>query len=206
MQFAQRRFGLIYFCLFLGVSAPAHAGMLCSWLGIGCDPVATMGRSADGDAPAPTQIDQNNPPQVFSFTVSGKFDEWTDIAPETFVCDTREREDRACEWRGHIPEIKRLITVHFKPFAHDLGMYNIKGWVESNIAQDGNFRVKMGIDDAPEFQEAPGVLISVRKGVSLTHLAQFTLKAQIFEAGSYKVNLRKEPYGAVTLKFKEVLK
>lgn len=192
-------------CISLTISTTSQAGPLCDWLGIGCDPIHTTGRS-DDDAPAPTVIDQNNPPEVFAFTVSGAFDEWSDIPPEPFVCDTREREDRSCIWYGHLAEIKRNAAVKFTPYPHDRGMYKVDAWVESKLAQDPNFRVYVGIDDAPDIQEAPGVLVPVRRGISITHLAQYTLKGQIFEAGRYTVNKRETPFGAITLKFKEVLK
>lgn len=48
----------------------------------------------------PSTVDQNNPPEVFVFAISGIFDAWTAIPEETFSCDTREREDRACVAMG----------------------------------------------------------------------------------------------------------
>jgi len=80
MKLVQHSFRLICVGTSLIYSVPTQAGWLCDGLGIGCNPVTATGRSTDGDTLAPTMINQNHPPEVFSFTVSGSFTKWSDVA------------------------------------------------------------------------------------------------------------------------------
>ena len=197
MNHIQHSFRLICIGISLIYSAPVQAGWLCDGLGIGCDPIPTTGRSADDDAPAPTVIDQNNPPKIFSFTISGKFTQWTDIAPETFVCDTRKREDRSCIWEGYIPEIKRNATVIFKPFAHDRGMYETSFLVAHNLGKDMNYRASgVRLDGGP-----------FPASLSISWLVENPFQVLIRKS-NYKgeVDRSAPPYGHLDIAFKEVLR
>jgi len=196
MKLVPHKFIFISMCCLLATTASAHAGQLCDWLGVGCDPVAAAGRSSDDDGPAPTIINQNSPPEVFSLTISGNFTKWTDIEAQNFVCDTRKREDRACKWQGYIPEIKRNAVLSFKPFSHDQGMYKVRGFIEHNMGRDTSYAGSIVAPDG-------GYILNE---MSIINLSQNPFIVEYY-ASDYKgvINFEKK-YGHLTFAFKEVLK
>lgn len=192
MKFAQHGAWLLGICASLVFSSPAHAGVTCDWLGIGCEGAA-----------ASTDIDQNNPPDVFSFTVSGTFSNWADIKPETFVCDTRKREDRVCMWQKYIPEIKRDATLILEPFAHDQGMYTISGFLANRFGKDPAFSGKVGV---MQKYEGTNFLNPIGQ-MSITLLSQTPVITE-FRPSNHRgeVDFKAPALGTVTLTFKDVLK
>jgi len=203
MKLVQHSFGLLGICTGLLFSTSAQAGKACDWLGIGCDPVTATGRSAADDAPAPTMIDQNNPPEVFSFTVSGAFKQWTDIPKEPFVCDTREREDRACMWQGYLPEIKRNATFTLEPFAHDRGMYKLRGFIANKLGKDPAYSGDVAIS-----VQAQGLsILAPFNSASITKLVTTPLIVE-FRSTNHKgeANVSAAPVGQWNIAFKEVLR
>jgi len=165
---------------------PAHAGWMCDSLGIGC---GTDG--ADG-----VKIDQNNPPEVFSFTISGTFKDWTDIPKETFICDTRAREDRACIWEGYIPEIKRNATLVLEPFPHDLGMYDVRALIAHNLGRDTNFYA-----DITDVSSGLGLPTKA----SISWLSENPFQMRIYPRTYSNVDLEND-LGLIKISFQSVLK
>ena len=189
MKFVTRAFLPLSICISLLSPTFAHADWLCSWLGIGCRGAAA--------------VDQENPPEVFSFTVSGTFEDWTDIPPETFVCDTREHEDRSCRWRVRIPEIKRYATVVFEPFPHDLGMYKVRAVVEHNLGRDLDYGATRGI----QIQEGGINMVASFREISITEIAKSLLVVEIRKS-NYRgqIDWKSPTYGRIELKFQDVIK
>lgn len=196
MKCIQHSFKLICIGTSLIYSVPTQAGWLCDGLGIGCDPVSATGRPTDGDAPAPTMIDQNHPPEVFSFTVSGTFTKWSDIGEQTFVCDTRKREDRVCVWQGYIPEIKRNAVLSFKPFPHDQGMFKVRGVIANKFGKDTSYAGSISAPNGDYIMDE----------MSITSLSQHPFIIEYF-ASDYMGNIDfKKKHGHLAIAFKEVLK
>jgi len=185
---------LIVAALFYCFTTPseAQAGWTCDWLGFGC--AAEVTRQV---------IDPKHPPEVFSFTLSGTFSKWADIPPETFICDTRKREDRACVWRGHIADIKRTIVFSLKPFPHDRSLYEVDGFMASALGEDPDFRSSVSIPK--EYNGAP-YLWGVSQ-LTLAAMVDHPLQVDIFEGGHYSQAKDKDvSVGHITATFKEILK
>lgn len=206
MKFVQRGFWLFGICTSLTFANPAHAGWTCDWFGIGCETVTVPGKP--GAVELSSAVNQNNPPEVFVFAISGTFDEWTAIPEETFICDTREREDRACVWQGHIEEIKRRPTLMFKPFAHDLGMYGVNGWIAHNLGEDSSYRTNIGVAMVEQVEGKPFAYVAPFKQISITHLAQYPLQMDIYKRSRDSRDKGRDipPVGKITATFKGVLK
>jgi len=197
-------------CAFtLSITSPAQASWTCNWFGIGCQADDTPSQKEnDSAAEYSKTIDQNNPPKVFAFAVSGSFNADGDLASETVICDTREREDRHCAIRKFVPSLKRNVTVIFKPFAHDLGMYKLASMIESNLGQDPDFRTKESIYlTAYEAEDGVAGFAGLHGKLSISAIAERDIKITVFKGGHYSASPTKnEPIGNVTLKFKGVLK
>lgn len=163
---------------------------MCDALGVGCDT-------------ATAQIDQNNPPEVFSFTIKGTFTNWTDIPKETFVCDTRKREDRACIWEGYIAEVKRNATLVFEPFPHDRGMYDVRVLMAHSLGKDTNYS---GLVQTIQKYQGKMYVMAFDE-ISITAMSQSPLFVE-FRNSNYKgdVDYNEPPLGKLTVTFKEVLK
>ncbi|MCR4378450.1 MAG: hypothetical protein NUV50_10220 [Rhodospirillales bacterium] len=205
MKFVQRGFWLFGICTSLTYANPANAGWACDWFGIGCETVTVPGKP--GAVKLSAEIDQNNPPEVFAFTISGTFDEWTAIPEETFICDTRKREDRACVWQGYIEEIKRSPTLIFKPFAHDLGMYGVDGFIANAFGKDPEYRSHVGVAMVEQVEGKPFAYLAYFKQISITHLAQYPLQMDVFKGGYRSLEKDRDvPVGKITATFKGVLK
>ncbi|HEY9081564.1 hypothetical protein [Magnetovibrio sp.] len=189
MRRVLNRLALVTACILLAIAPPAHAGALCSWFGVACGTGTSEPELSD-------KIDQNNPPEVFSFTVSGKFDEWADLTPRTFVCDTRKREDRACVWQGYIPEIKRNAVLSFKPFPHDRGMYKVRGIIANKFGKDTSFAGSISAPNGDYIMDE----------MSITNLSQNPFIIEYY-GRDYMGNIDfKKKHGHLSVAFKEVLK